>query len=80
VKGLKCTIGGIGTVAFLIAGIVVLRTAEKYQLSGTRMPNGKGGYMAIWEGYQLAITFIAMGCGWAFFTWKMWRNRKPDSI
>ena len=67
---LKGALGIAGSTGFLIAGVLVALSARKYQLSGARMPNWKGGSMSFRDGYYLSFVLVAMAAAWIYFGYR----------
>jgi hypothetical protein len=49
--------------------------ARHYQLKGKMMPNGKGGFMTVRDGYSIAAVSLLMSGGCFLAVYKSW-NRK----
>jgi hypothetical protein len=71
---LKGALGIAGGAGFLVAGILVALSARKYQLSDAPMPNGKGGFMSIRDGYYLSLVLVAMAGLWMYFGIRSFRD------
>ena len=75
----KIIFSSLGAAGFFVASTLVALSARQYQVSGQRMPNGKGGYMEFRDGYYLAVVLFLMSVAWFLFARRSWRSRSHDN-
>jgi hypothetical protein len=63
-NSLKAIVAFCGGIVFIAASVVMALRTRHYQVSGQPMPNGKGGFMPIWQGYLMAVVFLSLSPVW----------------
>jgi hypothetical protein len=75
VSHLKAAVAAVGSVVFLVAGVVVAFRARHYQIADQPMPNGKGGSMSSGDGYLIATVLILFSAIWFIAARRFYRAR-----
>ena len=75
VRQLKAAVAAVGSVVFLVAGVVVACRARHYQIADQPMPNGKGGSMSSGDGYLIATVLILFSVVWFIAARRFYRAR-----
>ena len=75
VSQLKAAVAAVGSVVFLVAGVVVACRARHYEIADQTMPNGKGGSMSSGDGYLIATVLILFSVVWFIAARRFYKAR-----